>query len=239
MKRLRSYALIGMIVILVAVITMPSFPSAELRDLRPVEALYLLDMAGKESITRKAALAATIAYLANEELIKPEGDWFVVTEKAKKVEQNLRDYERKCIKAIQDKAKKRLCYAISGYPTLFGIQGAFDFKGLMVKLGFLELKEILKKFWFWSWTETEYHTTKKFDSTIQELEKLEEEIATAIQQKKVDPYLMLMSYAFPSTGLSDGFLEFADDTITAVTRAASNATDTIDFLITTSPIWLF
>jgi len=194
-----------------------------IKDLRPVEALYLLSDQDKEEWSEEYALAATLVYLAQEGYIKPEGKdddkIFVLTKKGEKNTEKLRGYEKDCLEAIADEDDSGILDSVYDH----------DFDELMTEKEFFKAETRRKGWWIFKWDHTDYKPTEKYHKAQKELDELKGKIQEEIKKKGADPYLMSMSYAFPSAGLTDGFLEYAEnlsDSVAAshaATQAAINA----------------
>ncbi|MBW2991051.1 hypothetical protein KY348_05105 [Candidatus Woesearchaeota archaeon] len=174
-----------------------------IKDLRPVEAFYILDSAGKEAWSEENALASTIAYLVLEDYAErpKKQSYDIPLIKTDKSRHNLRFYEKWCLDAIHNDDAEDLIDSVGwGY-----IRNSLTNQGFLRK----ELKE--KKFLFVKWHTPKYYWTDKYSKAVKELDDLRNEITHSIENKKSDKYLLEMSYAFPSSGLRDGFLEIAHD----------------------------
>ena len=190
-------------------------------ELRPVEALYLLHTTGKERMDEENSLAATLVYLANEGYIEPIKSKFFqdidlgLTDKGRSERSSLRPYEVDSLEAIASEDAEDLLDAVDG----------FDFRNYMTQRGFFRTEQRQRGIWIFKWNHTNYFPSEKYKQAIVELDGLKGQIASAITQKSQDKFLMNMSYAFPSTGLSNGFLEYAKEIADAAyaTQAAINA----------------
>jgi len=181
-----------------------------INEIRPIEALHLLDFVGKEKINQENTLAATLAYLTNKEYIflknrKFPNTQFSLTNKGKHNKADLRPYEIKCLEAIADENEDNLVY----------ISNNFNFREILTRNKFFRKQQRKRGWWIFKRTTIDYLPTEKYEKTIKELDKLKEKISSA-KQKKLGKDLMSMSYAFPSLGLDEEFLKYAEDIIQIV-----------------------
>lgn len=181
-----------------------------INDIRPVEALHLLGFVGKEKINQENTLAATLAYLTNKEYIflknrRFPNAQFSLTNKGKYDKADLRLYEIECLEAIADENEDNLVY----------ISDNFNFRELLTQKEFFR-KQRRKGGWgIFKRTTIDYLPTEKYEKAIKELDTLKEKISSA-KQENLDKDLMSMSYAFPSLGLNEEFLKYAEDIIQTV-----------------------
>jgi len=181
-----------------------------INEIRPVEALHLLDFVGKEKINQENTLAATLAYLTNKEYIflknrKFPNTQFSLTNKGKYNKADLRPYEIKCLEAIADENEDNLVY----------ISNNFNFRELLTQKEFFRKQQRKMGWWIFKQTTIDYLPTEKYEKAIKGLDKLKERISSA-KQKSLDKDLMSMSYAFPSLDLDEEFLKYAEDIIQIV-----------------------
>lgn len=172
------------------------------KELRPVEALYLLYQNDKEEFDDENALAAALVYLSMEGHIKPKkkGEGFVVTDKPTA---NLRPYEKDLLKAIRSSDDEDILSAVDD----------FNFKKFMTENGFYEIRPEKKKFLFFKWTANVRHRTTKFSEAQKHLIEVKKQIKILKDKKKFDNKMFAMTYAFPSAGLTNGFLKYAKDVV--------------------------
>lgn len=128
----------------------------------------------------------------------------------------LRLYEIISLKAIDKDKSNDLNNVISDYID------HYDFQGYMTKRGFYQTQEREKGWWIFKWKATDYLPNDQFNKAIQELDELKDQISSAVSQGSQDKYLMNMSFAFPSSGLSTAFLKYASKEIADVADAARN-----------------
>ena len=162
-----------------------------IKNLRPVEALYLLNKDKKEKMTVQNSLVAVLAYLIINDYIAIKGTQFTVWDKHWK---DLRSYERQCMGKIVDHQQNYLLDVIY----------QFKFRAIMDKLGYVNIKSvgmIVPKF--------KVIPTTKFYTAIEELVLLKQTIATLDGLSKLDANMTAMSYAFPSIILRDKESKFA------------------------------
>lgn len=169
-------------------------------QLRPVEALKLLDRENKERFNRENALAATLVHLSMNGYIEPEqtGDGFEPTDKDPS---SLRDYERDLLDAIEGEDDPR---------DMVNAVYRFDFEKLFLENGLLEAVEKQKEFLIFDWTKTVHEETDAYQEAIDYLQQKRDEIAKA---DEIDEHLFALGYAYPSEDFEDGFLEQAEDIV--------------------------
>ncbi len=176
-------------------------------NLRPVEALYLLDEAGKEEMNTETGLAASLVYLGVNGYITPQNKGFSLTTKGQHDRLMLRPYETKMLDCIDKKHPE----------GLVNILYKPDFRHEATQNGFFRTEKTRKSLWVFKWNSTSHTPTGKFNQAIGELDDLRKEIETASQrQDSLTPDKMAMAYAFPSLALSDGFRRYASEVVGAV-----------------------
>ena len=97
-------------------------------DLRPIEALSLMSVAGKEKITYLNALTANLVYLVDEEYIERNSSSNTGFRLLKE-DNDLRSYERRLIDAIAEDHGLRLIYAT-----------ILDYREILVQKGFMTVE---------------------------------------------------------------------------------------------------
>jgi hypothetical protein len=164
-------------------------------DLRPVEALYLLDLAGKEEMTEKNALIAALAYLTSEGYLETgKHELLRFTEKAKTAH-GLREYESALLEAVD----------VQDYTGLADLVACFDFETFLSDEK--EFVTVVKKerklgIAFLSLSYSSGNSvifTDKGKQALVELDEIKNLVSSAIQQNKADKFLGFMRYAFPTT----------------------------------------
>jgi len=169
-----------------------------INDLRPVEALYLLNYAEEENMHLGNSLEAILVYLANKGYVQAKDNDIFLTGKGKTNRTGLRQYEVNCLDAIARQKDEHLIRIVN----------KFNFGELMTQQGFFikpknkEEKRIFKQ------THSKYLPTEKYYQAIKELDELKEEILSAIEEKRKDEYLISMSFAFPTSGLCYQYLDY-------------------------------
>ena len=187
-------------------------------ELRPVEALYLLNHAGKEVMDEENSLAATLGYLANggyieqRESLTLEDIGLNVTGKGKFSRHGLRPYEIDSLDALTaaNSTSDVLCIHAS---KLLYTSVDFNFNDFMVDKGYFKTEQRKKGRGILKWDDTDYLPGEKYDQAIEELDALKKEVQTAISDKNPDKFLKNMSYAFPSMDFSDEFTRSAEDIV--------------------------
>jgi len=172
-----------------------------IQHLKPIEALYLLDHAGIETMTIENSLAANLGYLAHNSFIKFEekldsnmhlsidtnGEQVLNNTIDKKAMKFIRQYELDSIKTIMNKNEDYLLYILND----------FDFKKHLANEGFFKLKE--------------YSTTEKYFSAINELKNLRLELKSDLTKSSVNKNSNPMLYTFPSLLVDNTYLRLAQN----------------------------
>jgi len=191
--------------------------------LRPVEALFLLDYAGNESMYERETLAAALVYLKVKGYIKVEDEKLVLTRKGSKPASNLREYEKGLLECIAEDCPE----------DLKGVMADYDFGESLAQEGYFRTEQRKRGFWILSWTQTDYIPTEKFHQAVGELEEFRGKITSAIQNETpLTKKQVAMAYAFPSLAKGDDFKDYAvgvDDEITDL-LVATEVTGLTDIL---------
>jgi hypothetical protein len=176
-------------------------------DLRPVEALYLLNLGKKEDWTNENCLAATIAFLGVNGYIQYEPFRSIaysvdldLTDKGRYDAESLRPYEKDCLDGIVMNNSRFILYNTNN----------LDFDKLLVDKGILRPEQA--KLWL-LFKYTKYFSTEKYGQALNELDDLKKQTTVSSENSE---YLQAMRYAFPSLGLNQEYLEYARKIISNV-----------------------
>ena len=193
-----------------------------LKNLRPVEALYILDKADKEEWSKTNALAATLAYLDKNGFIKSnvkrEANIKFNTTKASR--KFIRVYENWCLERISDDYAQGVVDSVCIDNILM----------TMIDEAFIEKNSKDKSFLWIKWTATKYNHTPKFYDTIDQLEVLKEEIISKRKIGRLDEYLAGMAYAFPSINKDKTYLRYAKKIVGITDETDDYTTDVVTVL---------
>ena len=176
---------------------------SSIEELRPVEALFLLDKAkkGNEIVQESDYLAAVIAYLVLYGYLDDKENKLSATDKQGN---ELRNYEANSIEAIMGNDNIRLLYGVTKY----------NFEPLLSKQDFFALKETRL---LWLKINQSYHPTKKHEKALKELD----ELKVMLMKPRDDKYMASMRYAFPSLVFNEKYTRYAVN-IVAPIRAQQN-----------------
>ncbi len=189
-----------------------------IQHLKPIEALYLLDHAGIETMTIENSLAANLGYLAHNSFIKFEekldsnmhlsidtnGEQVLNNTIDKKAMKFIRQYELDSIKTIMNKNEDYLLYILND----------FDFKKHLANEGFFKLKNtpLFSENSFLRFIKLkEYSTTEKYFSAINELKNLRLELKSDLTKPSVNKNSNPMLYTFPSLLVDNTYLRLAQN----------------------------
>jgi len=191
--------------------------------LRPVEALFLLDYAGNESMYERETLTAALVYLKVKGYIEVKDGELGLTGKGSKPTSNLREYEKGLLECIADDCQEDLKDVMVDY----------DFGESLAEKGYFRIETRRRGFWIFSWTQTKYVPTEKFGQAVGELEELKDKITSAIENETpLTKKQVAMAYAFPSLAKGEDFKDYAvsvDDEITDL-LVATEVTGLTDIL---------
>jgi len=183
--------------------------------LTPAECLYILNDYGEEERTREGMLAAILANLYENNLIKFSEEReckLTLTRKGKnalKTPQTLRSYEIERLEGIQDDDSEEIYY--------------FDWEDIrkeLVKRGVMKKYAIEKPFKIFGKTiftrrKVVYEYDPKVKEILGKLKRMRDELNTSIRRRKlerwINTYGKSMCYAFPSIATTDGFKEVAEE----------------------------
>jgi len=183
-------------------------------QLRPLEALCVLELAGKEkAVTNLDKLAAALAYLFNAGYTKLSEGGLVLTEKRHNADATLRPYEKEMLKTLN-----------SPY-NLTGVVMQRDLRPELASQGLLVPHNTKHGWWLFKWTEVTYTPTEQFDTAVKELADLKQKIKDQASAGDLqdDKQLSMMAYVFPSLPLdTKGFRAYADKMFDIASRVASN-----------------
>lgn len=158
-------------------------------NLRPVEALYLLDFAKKELMNEENSLVAILVYLKAKGYVEAENKDVVLTLKGRCPNANLRSYETDILD----------CFAKDDLGGLLEVINEYDFRESMTIKGFFKIRQRKKGWWKFKWKCTDYLPTDKFYQIIKELEDLKQEMGSAIEKGEPrDKDFITRVCAFPS-----------------------------------------
>ncbi|ESP88208.1 hypothetical protein [Candidatus Halobonum tyrrellensis] len=196
----------------------------ELDDLRPVELLWILSEEGDQSWTRKSSLQAALISMSMRGLIRPEGDGegFRPTADAHLDEDaDLRPYEveiRDAIVGIDD--GERMVNAVYEY----------DFEADLRHRGFYRRREEQKSLLFGliTWTETVGVSTDRCAAVLDELDRVRDDLADAVERGRVRPEQVPMVYAFPDAEFSGEFAARSDELVVDIEELNDEGVADID-----------
>ena len=138
-----------------------------IKELRPVEALYLMAESEKKKVNEIDAIFSILVYLVNNEYAQIIDNELKVSYKTNVNDAKLRIYEKNILNSIAIQEKSKIYYAIKN----------FDFKEFLYKRNFYT-KEIEKKgIWILKFNKTKYTPTGKYHEALNYLNSLKMKVA--------------------------------------------------------------
>lgn len=178
-----------------------------LEDIRPVEALWLLDEKGEQNWTTEAALQAALIDLSVRGFVKPDPDnEDELQPTGEATEDDLRRYEQELLTAILgDDDQQAMVDAIQD----------FDFESFFYDLGLFEDEET-EHSTLWGlleWSESTRVWTDTAETLFDELQTAGSELERAVEREQVSPEQMPLIYAFPDAQFCEEFMDRSDDIV--------------------------
>ena len=136
------------------------------KELRPVEALYLIAESEKKKVNEIDAIFSILIYLVNNKYIHIMGDNLEISHKAKTDDMKLRIYEKNILNSISIKEKIKIYYTIKN----------FDFKEFLCKKKFFKKETKKRGLWRLLFNKTKYTPTDKYHEALDYLNSLKMEI---------------------------------------------------------------
>jgi hypothetical protein len=173
------------------------------QDLRPVEALWLLDREGEQTWTRESSLRAVLVDLATRGLLEPEEDdeTFEPTSQSPDVE--LREYEEEVLDAVEgEDDQQEMVEAVYD----------FDFESFFIENGVLvenkQNKDItILSYTLYEWTNASIEESGDYDTLIAEILETEGDLRVDFENGELKSNTVPMVFAFQE---SDWFSDFED-----------------------------
>ena len=149
-----------------------------IRNLRPLEALYLLDHARQEMMDEESFLDTMTVYLLNEGYIDAIGHSVTMTDKGKSSRKGLRPYEIYFMEAAERQGSTEGLFSRNGF--------FIDFIRQSIRQSLVDRGYFLK-------VQTRYLPTQKYKQAMQDLYRLKRNILAGDTRDTFQ-----ISYAFPS-----------------------------------------
>lgn len=173
------------------------------QDLRPVEALWLLDREGKQSWTRESSLRAVLVDLATRGLLEPEEDdeTFEPTDESPDVD--LRKYEEEVLDAVEGEDDQQ---------NMVDAVYDFDFESFFIDNGVLveskQNKDItILSYTLYEWTDTSTEESEDYDTLIAEILETEGDLRVDFENGELKSNTVPMVFAFQDSNWFSDFEE--------------------------------
>lgn len=173
------------------------------QDLRPVEALWLLDREEKQSWTRESSLRAVLVDLATRGLLEPEEDDETFEPTGESPDVELREYEEEVLDAVEGEDDQQ---------KMVGAVYDFDFESFFIENGVLVENEQNKditilSYTLYEWTNTSIEESEDYDTLIAEILETEGDLRVDFENGELKSNTVPMVFAFQD---SDWFSDFED-----------------------------
>jgi hypothetical protein len=173
------------------------------QELRPVEALWLLDREEKQSWTRESCLRAVLVDLATRGLIEPEEDDETFEPTGESPDVKLREYEEEVLDAVEgEDDQQKMVEAVYD----------FDFESFFIENGVLVENEQNKditilSYTLYGWSNTSIEESEDYDTLIAEILETEGDLRVDFENGEMKSNTVPMVFAFQD---SDWFGDFEE-----------------------------
>lgn len=173
------------------------------QDLRPVEALWLLDREGEQNWTRESSLRAVLVDLATRGLLEPEEDEETFEPTGNSPDTELRSYEEEVLEAVEgEDDQQKMVNAVY----------EFDFESFFIENGLLERNTKKRdisvlSYTLFEWEDTEISESEEYDTMVAEILETEGDLRVQFEKNELKSNEVPMVFAFQD---SDWFSDFEE-----------------------------
>lgn len=172
-------------------------------ELRPVEALWLLNREDKQVWNRESCLKAVLVDLATRGLLEPEENEETFEPTENEPDSELREYEKEVLEAVEGEDDQQ---------DMVNAVYDFDFESFFIEHGILEEnteeKDLsLLSFTLYSWTDTEIEGSERYDEFVADILETEGDMRLSFEKGELESNKVPMVFAFQH---SEWFNDFED-----------------------------
>lgn len=196
-------------------------------ELRPVEALWLLNREDKQVWDRESCLKAVLVDLATRGLLEPDDNEETFEPTENEPDSELREYEKEVLEAVDGEDDQQ---------EMVNAVYDFDFESFFIEHGILEEnteeKDLsLLSFTLYSWTDTEIQGSERYDEFVADILETEGDMRLSFEKGELESNKVPMVFAFQN---SEWFDDFEDSDLEDTVIDPSTVEDATNSVATSS-----
>lgn len=196
-------------------------------ELRPVEALWLLNREDKQVWDRESCLKAVLVDLATRGLLEPDDNEETFEPTENEPDSELREYEKEVLEAVDGEDDQQ---------EMVNAVYDFDFESFFIEHGILEENTeeknlSLLSFTLYSWTDTEIQGSERYDEFVADILEREGDMRLSFEKGELESNKVPMVFAFQN---SEWFDDFEDSDLEDTVIDPSTVEDATNSVATSS-----